>query len=119
MKSPSTRPGIIEAEGIRNGSTIKERKPKTIKMTGKRERAYRTGSDALVLDVARRRRLRMAASATNISPLTASRITRICEKSISAALTVMTVDSSRVSLSKRSNTQGDDCRQQQGIHEPH
>ncbi len=46
MKSPGSSVGIIEPEGIRNGSTKNERKSSTARITGKNERAYstRTGS---------------------------------------------------------------------------
>ena len=37
MKSPTNRVGIIEPEGMRKGSTRKERRINTAKMTGKKE----------------------------------------------------------------------------------
>ena len=39
MKSPWTRVGIIESEGIRNGSYRNERSTSTSRMTGKNDRA--------------------------------------------------------------------------------
>ena len=42
MKSPSNSVGIMESEGIRNGSNKNERITKTSTMTGKNERAYST-----------------------------------------------------------------------------
>ncbi len=50
MKSPSSSVGIIESEGMRNGSNRNERISSTIRMTGKNERAYSTtiGSRMLV-----------------------------------------------------------------------
>ena len=42
MKSPSSSVGIIESEGIRNGSKRKERMRSTIRIIGKNERAYST-----------------------------------------------------------------------------
>ncbi len=42
MKSPSYKVGIIESEGMRNGSNKKERMTSTRMMTGKNERAYST-----------------------------------------------------------------------------
>src|ERR1700691_753426 len=42
IKSPSTSPGIMDADGIRKGSTTNERNNTTIKRTGKKERANST-----------------------------------------------------------------------------
>ncbi len=44
MKSPSSSVGIIESDGMRNGSNRNERITSTIRMTGKNERAYSTTS---------------------------------------------------------------------------
>ena len=44
MKSPSNSVGIMESEGIRNGSNRKERITSTSRMTGKNERAYSTAT---------------------------------------------------------------------------
>jgi hypothetical protein len=54
------------------------------------------------LDAACRRRLKIAASANTISPLNPESSMRMSEKSISAAVSTMTVDSSRVRLRERS-----------------
>src|ERR1700732_2436409 len=42
MKSPSNKVGIMESEGMRNGSHKNDRITKTNTMTGKNERAYST-----------------------------------------------------------------------------
>ena len=42
MKSPSSSVGIIESDGMRNGSNRNERISSTIRITGKNERAYST-----------------------------------------------------------------------------
>ncbi len=42
MKSPSSSVGIIESEGMRNGSNRNERITSTSRMIGKNERAYST-----------------------------------------------------------------------------
>ena len=42
MKSPCTRVGIIEPDGIRNGSKMKERITRTNNSTGKKDREYST-----------------------------------------------------------------------------
>src|SRR5690606_12598452 len=42
MKSPTSRVGIIEPDGILNGSTTKERRPNTIRITGKKLAPYST-----------------------------------------------------------------------------
>src|SRR5262245_27947557 len=42
MKSPSSSVGIIESDGMRNGSNRNERISSTIRMIGKKERAYST-----------------------------------------------------------------------------
>src|SRR5690606_12623386 len=42
MKSPTSSVGIIEPEGILNGSTTKERRPNTIRITGKKLAPYST-----------------------------------------------------------------------------
>src|ERR1043165_3767534 len=42
MKSPSSSVGIIESEGMRNGSNRNERISSTMRITGKNERAYST-----------------------------------------------------------------------------
>ena len=42
MKSPSNSVGIMESEGMRNGSNRNERITSTSTMTGKNERAYST-----------------------------------------------------------------------------
>ena len=44
MKSPTSNVGIIELDGIRNGSYKNERTTKTINKTGKNERAYSTNT---------------------------------------------------------------------------
>ena len=47
MKSPTSKVGTIELDGIRNGSNKNERTTNTTSSTGKNERAYSTtiGSD--------------------------------------------------------------------------
>src|SRR4051812_48160862 len=40
MKSPSSNVGIIESDGIRNGSNKKDRITRTIRITGKNDFAY-------------------------------------------------------------------------------
>ncbi len=42
MKSPMSRVGIIDPEGILKGSTINERNIKTSRKMGKNDRAYST-----------------------------------------------------------------------------
>ena len=44
MKSPSSSVGIIESDGMRNGSNRNERITSTIRMIGKNERAYSTST---------------------------------------------------------------------------
>ena len=46
-QSPISRLGIMEPEGMRNGSTRKERNRNTSRITGKNARAYSTNSDSL------------------------------------------------------------------------
>src|ERR1700682_318484 len=64
MKSPSNRVGIIESEGMRNGSNKNDRITNTNTMTGKNERAYstatgsRTRSGGVPADAAARLRVR-------------------------------------------------------------
>src|SRR5580658_615811 len=89
MKSPSTSPGIIDAEGMRNGSATNERTKRTIKMTGNSERAWATihGGDARLSPAPLRRRIsRTPASSSKITPVTANAITKNTEKSTFIAM---------------------------------
>src|SRR5918993_1639458 len=86
MKSPSSSVGIIESEGIRNGSNRNERITSTIRMIGKNERAYSTttGSRSVAtspLAATTRCGLRTHASAAQIRPVTSVATTRMNEKS--------------------------------------
>jgi hypothetical protein len=47
MKSPTSNVGIIEPEGILNGSTRNERRKKTIRITGKKLAPYSTHHGSL------------------------------------------------------------------------
>src|SRR5208283_4910324 len=80
MKSPSTSPGIIEADGMRKGSTRNERTSRTTRMTGNSERAWATshGVDAPAFPCLP---LRVAASTSKMMPVTASAATNTAEKS--------------------------------------
>ena len=49
MKSPISNVGIIDADGILNGSKINERKTNTIKNIGKNDTACSTKTDLLLL----------------------------------------------------------------------
>src|SRR3989338_7165076 len=49
MKSPISRVGIIDAEGIRNGSATNDRKRRTTKKIGKKERAVSTINGSFVM----------------------------------------------------------------------
>ena len=51
MKSPISNVGIIDADGILNGSKINERKTNTIKNIGKNDTACSTKTDLLLLTV--------------------------------------------------------------------
>src|SRR5580658_3001581 len=89
MKSPSTSPGIIDAEGMRNGSAMNERTSRTIKMTGNSERAWATshGGDARLSAAPLCRRIsRIPPSSSKISAVTASAITKNTEKSTFIAM---------------------------------
>src|SRR6185437_3639067 len=49
MKSPTSSVGIIEPEGIRNGSATNERSSNTTSTTGNSERAQSTGTGSVLL----------------------------------------------------------------------
>ena len=68
MKSPSSSVGIIESEGIRNGSNRNERISSTIRMIGKNERAYSTttGSRSGASRPARPRAARVSAGTPGV-----------------------------------------------------
>src|SRR3954470_10986107 len=89
MKSPSSKVGIIESEGIRNGSNRKERITSTIRITGKKDRAYsttigsRTGAGVAPDAVATCTRcgLHSHASSPQITPVMRVATVRMNEKS--------------------------------------
>ena len=62
MKSPTCKVGIIEPEGILNGSKRKERSTKTIRITGKKLAPHSTHNGSLVF---------VARNLRNFSTLTA------------------------------------------------
>src|SRR5882672_20154 len=70
MKSPISSVGIIEPEGILNGSTRKERSKNTIRITGKKLIEYSTHQGCLAS--AGLRFLREYLSKSHTSPVTAS-----------------------------------------------
>ena len=89
MKSPSYSVGIIESDGIRNGSNRNERITRTSTITGKNERAYSTamGSRTRSAGVpaaaaaARRRFANKSRSSAQIAPESAPTTTSIRLKS--------------------------------------
>src|SRR5574343_363837 len=80
MKSPTSKVGIIEPEGILNGSNRKERSTKTIRITGKKLAPHSThkGSSA---SLARSLRNLITSTAYK-APVTTSRTNRINAKFI-------------------------------------
>src|SRR3954471_4618616 len=74
MKSPTKSVGTIDEDGILNGSTRKERRKKTIRITGKKLTEYSTHHGCFA---ASPRRLRShSISTAQTSPVTTSRINR-------------------------------------------
>ena len=81
MKSPVSNVGIMEFDGIRNGSTMNDLRTSTIRNTGKNDFEYSTIRDGGALDTgappssdartaaARRRRVSTAASKAQMSPV--------------------------------------------------
>src|SRR5690606_16688858 len=85
MKSPSSSVGIIEPDGMRNGSNRNERSSKTSNNTGKNDLAYSTTTGSLTAAPsparAARKRLNTRASRAQMSPVTKVATTRISAKS--------------------------------------
>src|SRR5687767_3491453 len=83
MKSPTSRVGTIELDGILNGSTRNERSRNTIRITGKKLTEYSTHHGCLAS--CDRRFLRTSMSRSHTSPVTTSRISRNRAKFMTAA----------------------------------
>ncbi len=89
MKSPSSSVGIIESDGMRNGSNRNERISSTIRITGKNERAYSTttgsrtlsGAPPLAVTAATRCGLNSQLSTPQMTPVSTVAATRMKEKS--------------------------------------
>src|SRR6185436_10836343 len=71
MKSPTSKVGIIEPEGILKGSTRKERNRNTSRMIGKKLLGYSTHQGSLASGPRRLRSTRISSSQT--APVTSSR----------------------------------------------
>src|SRR5450830_1450132 len=71
MKSPASKVGIMEPDGILNGSTINERITKTTRITGKKLLEYSTQIGS-ALPTATRFLRKNRLSASQIRPVTAS-----------------------------------------------
>src|SRR5262249_45602200 len=84
MKSPTSRVGIIDPDGIRNGSTTNDRSTKTIRMTGKKLFGYSIHHGSL--RPSSRRALKNSQSAAVTTPVTTSSMNRISAKFIPGAL---------------------------------
>src|SRR3569832_1929171 len=67
MKSPTRSVGIIEPDGILNGSTRKERSANTTRITGKKLLAYSTSIGSLAS--LSRPRLRNSTSSSQMAPV--------------------------------------------------
>ena len=78
MKSPTCRVGIIDPEGILNGSATKERSRKTTRMTGKKLDPYSTHHGSLPPGA--RFGFSRKASTSQMPPLTSSRMNRMSAK---------------------------------------
>jgi hypothetical protein len=77
IKSPTNKVGIIDPDGIRNGSIKNERKINTINITGKNERAYSTMIGSCVC----LRAAKNIVSINQINPVIALAKTKIVGKS--------------------------------------
>src|SRR5215475_11555861 len=84
MKSPTISVGIIDPDGIRNGSTTNERSRNTIRMTGKKLFGYSIHHGSF--SPARRALAKYSRSASAIAPVTTSRRNRISAKFMPSAL---------------------------------
>jgi hypothetical protein len=113
MKSPSSSVGIIESEGIRNGSNKKDRITSTMRITGKKDLAYSalngwvsTGSSSPLPSEAasaRRRGRSHNESTSQMNPVSAvaSTSTRLKSSALRFA-SVRTVSTPRISSTQRS-----------------
>src|SRR5688500_16408188 len=74
MKSPTSRVGTIDDEGILNGSTRNERRKNTIRITGKKLTEYSTHQGCFL--PSGRRLASHAASSAHTRPVTTSSVRR-------------------------------------------
>src|SRR5687768_12848604 len=86
MKSPTSSVGIIDVDGIRNGSARKLRRISTMKMIGNSERAYSTSTGSTTSSpsacISRRRLRNSSESSNHTTPVTAASTVRIRARSI-------------------------------------
>src|SRR5690606_17168186 len=86
MKSPTSRVGIIDEDGIRNGSATKLRRISTAKITGNSEREYSTTVGSATSSpsacISRRWRAKNRRSSSQIRPVRAASTVRIRARSI-------------------------------------